>query len=88
MGLRPTLTGKSLSEEVAEVLEQRDILYRETANIIVDATHEPGQVISKFVRFWIKWRYVIWVGPILNVHPVNKEELCQQDPLILVKLEL
>lgn len=47
MGLRPTLTGKSLSEEVAEVLEQRDILYRETANIIVDATHEPGEVISE-----------------------------------------
>lgn len=47
VGLRPTLTGKSLSEEVAEVLEQRDILYRETANIIVDATHEPGQVISE-----------------------------------------
>lgn len=45
--LRPTLTGKPLSEEVQEVLEQRDMLYRETAHFIIDATCSPGQVISE-----------------------------------------
>lgn len=45
--LRPTLTGKPLGEEVQEVLEQRDALYREAAHYIVDATHSPSQVISE-----------------------------------------
>lgn len=45
--LRPTLTGKPLSEEVQEVLEQRDILYRETAHFIIDAANKPSQVISE-----------------------------------------
>lgn len=45
--LRPTLTGKPLSEEVQEVLEERDALYREVAHIIIDATNEPSQVISE-----------------------------------------
>ncbi|MHC6410789.1 shikimate kinase [Escherichia coli] len=42
-----TLTGKPLSEEVQEVLEERDALYREVAHIIIDATNEPSQVISE-----------------------------------------
>ena len=45
-GLRPTLTGKPLTEEVQEVLEQRDTLYREAAHYIVDATNEPSQVVA------------------------------------------
>ncbi|POT58451.1 shikimate kinase AroL [Citrobacter amalonaticus] len=45
--LRPTLTGKPLSEEVQEVLEQRDILYREAAHFIIDATNQPAQVVSE-----------------------------------------
>lgn len=45
--LRPTLTGKPLSEEVEEVLEERDALYREVAHIIIDATNEPDQVVSE-----------------------------------------
>ncbi|CBG87213.1 shikimate kinase II [Citrobacter rodentium ICC168] len=45
--LRPALTGKPLSEEVAEVLQQRDALYREAAHFIVDATGSPDQVISE-----------------------------------------
>ncbi|XNM73517.1 shikimate kinase [Escherichia coli] len=44
--LRPTLTGKPLSEEVQEALEERDALYREVAHIIIDA-NEPSQVISE-----------------------------------------
>ena len=45
--LRPTLTGKPLSEEVQEVLEERDALYREVAHIIINANNEPSQVISE-----------------------------------------
>ena len=45
-GLRPTLTGKPLTEEVQEVLAQRDVLYREAAHYIVDATNPPSQVVE------------------------------------------
>lgn len=48
--LRPTLTGKPLSEEVQEVLQQRDILYREAAHFIIDAAKSPSQVISEIQR--------------------------------------
>ncbi|ELO14071.1 shikimate kinase, partial [Salmonella enterica] len=43
------LTGKPLSEEVREVLEQRDALYRETAHYIIDATKAPAQVVSEII---------------------------------------
>lgn len=43
---RPTLTGKPISEEVADVLAQRDALYRETAHFIVDASSTPDQVVA------------------------------------------
>ncbi|WP_348260513.1 shikimate kinase, partial [Salmonella enterica] len=45
--LRPTLTGKPLSERVRVVLEQRDALYRQTAHYIIDATKAPAQVVSE-----------------------------------------
>ena len=48
--LRPTLTGKPLSEEVQEVLQQRDMLYREAAHFIIDAENSPSQVISEIQR--------------------------------------
>lgn len=47
--LRPTLTGKPLNEEVREVLDQRDALYRETAHYIIDATKAPTQVVSEIM---------------------------------------
>ncbi|HCR3981883.1 TPA: shikimate kinase AroL [Kluyvera ascorbata] len=43
---RPTLTGKPISEEVADVLAQRDALYRETAHYIVDASASPERVVT------------------------------------------
>ncbi len=43
---RPTLTGKPISEEVREVLAQRDALYRETAHFTVDAACEPDDVVA------------------------------------------
>lgn len=45
-GLRPTLTGKPVSEEVREVLEQRDALYREAAHHIVDAARPADEVVE------------------------------------------
>ena len=49
-GLRPTLTGKPLTEEVQEVLAQREVLYREAAHYIVDATHKPAQVVEDILE--------------------------------------
>ena len=49
-GLRPTLTGKPLTEEVQEVLAQRDALYREVAHYIVDATNAPAQVVEDILE--------------------------------------
>ncbi|MDF7680319.1 shikimate kinase AroL [Enterobacteriaceae bacterium ESL0689] len=43
---RPTLTGKSLCDEVSEVLAQREALYRETAHYIIDATMPADRVVS------------------------------------------
>lgn len=45
-GLRPTLTGRGVSDEVAQVLAERDALYRDAAHIIVDATLPPEQVVA------------------------------------------
>lgn len=47
---RPTLTGKPISEEVAEVLAQRDALYRETAHYIVDASAAPDTVVTQILN--------------------------------------
>lgn len=46
---RPTLTGKPISEEVREVLAQRDALYRETAHHIVDAACDPDDVVAQIL---------------------------------------
>lgn len=43
---RPTLTGRPISEEVSEVLAQRDALYREAAHHIVNAAQTPEQVVA------------------------------------------
>lgn len=47
---RPTLTGKPISEEVREILIQRDALYRETAHHVVDAACEPDEVVAQIQR--------------------------------------
>ncbi|KNC95353.1 shikimate kinase AroL [Trabulsiella odontotermitis] len=46
---RPTLTGKPISEEVHEVLAQRDALYRQTAHHVVDASGSPEQVVREIL---------------------------------------
>ena len=48
---RPSLTGKPIAEEVAEVLVVREPLYRECASLIVDAESErPEQVAKRIAR--------------------------------------
>ena len=48
-GQRPTLTGKPISEEVSDVLAERDALYREAAHHVVDASVSPEQVVDSVV---------------------------------------
>ena len=48
---RPSLTGRSIGDEVAEVMAIREPLYRECASIIVDAEREwPEQVARRIAR--------------------------------------
>ncbi len=44
---RPSLTGKTITDEVADILAQRDALYRETAHHILDAALPPGGVVAQ-----------------------------------------
>ncbi|MCR3755821.1 MAG: shikimate kinase 2 [Sodalis sp. Psp] len=42
---RPSLTGKPLIEEIAEVLASREKLYQETAHCALDASQTPDDVV-------------------------------------------
>lgn len=44
---RPSLTGKSLVEEIAEVMQQREPIYRATAHYIIDATQPIDEIIAQ-----------------------------------------
>ena len=46
---RPTLTGRPITEEMAEVLAARDSLYRQAAHHIVDAMQSPEAVVQQIV---------------------------------------
>lgn len=48
-GQRPTLTGKPICEEVSDVLEERDALYREAAHHVVDASLSPLEVVNQII---------------------------------------
>ena len=49
---RPSLTGKPIAEEVAEVMAVREPLYRDCATLIVDAESErPEQVARRIAQF-------------------------------------
>ncbi|MEG5552236.1 shikimate kinase AroL [Enterobacter wuhouensis] len=48
-GQRPALTAKPLSEEVSEVLAERDALYREAAHHVVDASAPPKEVVIQII---------------------------------------
>ncbi|EKK7714695.1 shikimate kinase AroL [Cronobacter dublinensis] len=48
-GQRPTLTGKPVTEEIAEVLATRDALYRACAHHVIDAADTPASVVSRII---------------------------------------
>ncbi|MDY0970650.1 shikimate kinase AroL [Siccibacter turicensis] len=46
-GQRPTLTGKTIIDEVAEVLAERETLYRAAAHHVVDAAGERDAIVTR-----------------------------------------
>ena len=46
---RPTLTGKSMVDEIVEVLAAREELYSHTARHIIDATRSPDSVVQSII---------------------------------------
>ncbi|EPR9101260.1 shikimate kinase AroL [Cronobacter sakazakii] len=48
-GQRPTLTGKPVTEEIADVLAVRDALYRECAHHVIDAADAPAVIVSRII---------------------------------------
>ena len=44
---RPTLTGRPITEEMAEILQQRASLYQQAAHHIINATQAPEQVVAQ-----------------------------------------
>lgn len=47
---RPTLTGKSVVDEIVDVLAAREALYRQAARHIIDATRAPSSVVESVIR--------------------------------------
>jgi len=43
---RPTLTGKPITEEMMQVLNEREALYQQAAHHVVDGTRDPSQVVN------------------------------------------
>lgn len=46
---RPTLTGRSITDEVEEVLLAREPLYRDAAHFILAATQTPQEIVSTII---------------------------------------
>lgn len=49
-GQRPPLTDKPLSEEISEVLTEREPLYRAAAHHVIDADRAPAQVAEAIIE--------------------------------------
>ncbi|MCL2896547.1 shikimate kinase AroL [Brenneria tiliae] len=47
---RPTLTGRPIAEEMADVLAAREALYREVAHHVIDATQDPTIIVANVMR--------------------------------------
>lgn len=47
---RPTLTGRPITDEMAEVLAARDALYRQVAHHVIDADRAPEQVVESILE--------------------------------------
>lgn len=46
---RPTLTGRPITEEMSEVLRQREEHYQQTAHHIIDAMQPPEQIVAQIL---------------------------------------
>jgi shikimate kinase len=46
---RPTLTGRPITEEMSEVLKQREVLYRDAAHHVIDAMQAPERVAAQIL---------------------------------------
>ena len=55
---RPSLSGRDPLDEVAAVMAERDALYRECADHVVDTTHAPADAIAAAIADWLEreWR--------------------------------
>ena len=53
-GLRPSLTGLPPHEEIAQILSEREALYRGVAHHIVDGTLSPALVAEKLAQLLVK----------------------------------
>lgn len=47
---RPTLTGRPIAEEMADVLASREALYQSVAHHIIDASQEPRVVVANVMQ--------------------------------------
>ncbi|RLM27717.1 shikimate kinase II [Brenneria alni] len=47
---RPTLTGRPIAEEMADVLASREALYRGVAHHVIDATQDPLAIVASIMR--------------------------------------
>lgn len=47
---RPTLTGRPIAEEMADVLASREALYQSVAHYTIDATQDPRAVVVNVMR--------------------------------------
>ena len=46
---RPTLTGRPITEEMAEILQERASLYQQTAHHVIDAMQAPERVVMNIL---------------------------------------
>lgn len=47
---RPTLTGRPITEEMMQVLNEREALYQEAAHHVVDGTQDPAWVVNSVMN--------------------------------------
>lgn len=47
---RPTLTGRPIAEEMADVLAEREALYQAAAHYVIDASRSPATIVDEVLR--------------------------------------
>lgn len=47
---RPSLSGRPVADEVAELLAQREPLYRRLADLVIDTTDRPAAEVARAIR--------------------------------------